>query len=248
MENPREVKSVLVQNYLKIYPRKVQLFKFTNPVTKNLDCYDPVKRKNILLSPLQQQEILLERSLRRSKRIISDLVLCNDFDLFTTFTFAKDRYNIEKSKTKMSNWLQKTKKNSPNLQYLIVPEFHKDKKALHFHALMKNLPDSNLTDSGKKINGRIAYNIHSYKSGFSSAVKIDNPEKVSSYVRKYITKDMPQFTNKKRFWTSKKLTRPRIEYNFYNAFNAFDLKETFATPHFTIYEAPGTMQLSQINT
>ena len=109
----------------------------------------------------------------------------------------------------MANWLRNQRKKLGKFDYLIVSEFHKDGKALHFHALMGNYKGK-LIPSGKTTKGRPTYYFPDYTLGFNSVVKIDNIEKVSSYVRKYITKDMPQFPGQHRFWSSTGLKRPQL--------------------------------------
>lgn len=182
------------------------------------------------------------RSLRRTKTTLQDLTICNEFDLFATFTFNKNRQDIEKCKTKMSNWLHSQQKKYGKFQYLIVPEFHKDGKSLHFHALLKNYRGV-LKDSGKIKQTRKIYNIKSYRSGFSTAVKIDDHAKVSSYIRKYITKEMPQFENKQRYWCSVGLLRPQTEYLNADDY-ALDREDiVFENGLLTIYQTEHTLQL-----
>lgn len=160
-------------------------------------------------------------SLMRTKTRITDFTLANQFDLFTTFTFDPekvDSLDFDYAKSKMSNWLKVAKRNSPELKYLIVAELHKVSGRIHFHALMKNytgelLPAYNKNHTKMYKNNRQVFNIGSYNWGFSTAVKIDNIEKVSSYIQKYITKDMLKITNKKRYWSSKNLSHPVKNYN-----------------------------------
>jgi hypothetical protein len=158
----------------------------------------------------------LERSLRRSKQLVADYALNNPFELFSTFTFSPkktaNRQDPDLVKSQMSNWLKNQQTRTGKFAYLIVPELHKDGKSLHFHALFAGY-EGVLLDSGEKINGRKAYNFKSYTLGINSAVRIDNIEAVSSYIRKYITKDMPQFHGKHRYWATKSLMRPRTEDN-----------------------------------
>lgn len=155
----------------------------------------------------------LERSLRKTKTLISDYLLCNEFDLFATFTFSpkktSDRFNPEVVKLQMANWLKNQRKRNGKFTYLIVPEFHKDGKALHFHALLNGYAGV-LEDAGMTSKGRQLYNFKGYTLGWNSAVKIDNIEAVSSYVKKYITKDMPQFRGKRRFWATLGLNKPKV--------------------------------------
>jgi hypothetical protein len=164
----------------------------------------------------------LARSLRRTKAMVRDYIYCNTFELFCTFTFAEDRQDITKSRHKMSIWLRRQQKQYGNFSYLIVPELHKD-GAIHFHALIKDyqgpLATASNPKNGKAIfhHGSPVYNFSDYPHGLSTALKIDSdptsPVKLANYLRKYITKDMPQFGGKKRYWVSRGLRKPRIEYN-----------------------------------
>jgi len=154
-------------------------------------------------------------SISRTKRAISDYALCNDWEYFITFTLSPkilDRYDYDKITTKMSNWFDLARKRkAPNLKYLIVPEQHKD-NAWHFHALLSNIGNITLIDSDKKDSkGNTLYNIKDYRLGYSTASKVEDNHKVSSYVLKYITKSLVEETfNKKRYWTSKNLKKPLV--------------------------------------
>jgi hypothetical protein len=156
----------------------------------------------------------IERSLRRTKQFVSDLAKNNDFDLFATFTFKDDRHDLEKCRTKMSNWLKQTQKRKGKFEYLIIPELHKD-GALHFHALLSNFsgflePATNpKTNQPLKRKGRQVFNIKNYRLGFTDVEVIESRDKVANYIRKYITKDMPTFLNRKRYWYSSGLSLPK---------------------------------------
>lgn len=233
-----------VNNYVKVYPSYSILFMYKQTQKKlspNLELDD--KFKTTKTKNKTQNLDSIERSLRRTKTIISDLVLCNQFELFCTFTFSQNRENINLSKTKMHNWLKSQQKTHGKFTYLIVPEFHKDKKAIHFHALLNNYKGK-LTNSKKHLNGRKVYNINSYRSGFSSAVYIDNHQKVSSYIKKYIVKDMPMFQNKKRFWTSKYLIRPKVIHNIDTDIIKTEVEKTpiYENNLFTMHKINGTFK------
>lgn len=198
-----------LQTILKVYPDHARLFTFDPAIFIRKPDFEPDfafmgSSKSKTSISAAEADI---RSIRRSKTLISDYVLCNTFDLFCTFTFNSQRQDIDFCKKRMSKWLHNVRDNHGVFEYLIVPEFHKDGKSIHFHALMRDLPVP-LINSGHKIKGRTAYNLPSYKNGFTTAVKIDDQHKVSSYVKKYIVKDMPYFAGKKRFWTSKGLQKP----------------------------------------
>lgn len=232
---------------MKVYPNKLRVYDFHHPFLKkknDVEEPEPIYKSEQILQRFlgnKDDESLL-RSIFRTKTTISDIVLCNEFDLFATFTFKSDRQDIDKCKRKMQDWLKSQQKFHGKFSYIIVPEFHKDKKSLHFHALMKNYTGK-LTDSGKKINNRKAYNFAGYEKGWSSAVYIDNVEKVSSYVKKYITKEMVNTFGKKRYWCSKGLKRPELIYNTDFLENVvYPFNEDWQNQFFTIYEYNGTIK------
>jgi len=204
-----------VTHYKKVFPHHEELFIYRETFDKKVDGYEP---QNTFGSSLKQAENSsqdpLERSIRRTKTVISDYTKCNEFSLFVTFTFKKKRQDQQACRRRMSSWLKNQQKIHGKFQYLIVPEFHKDNKSIHFHALLKNY-NGTLVPTKIKQKTRTIHNIKSYRLGFSTAVYIDNTEKVSNYIKKYITKDMPKLHNKsaKRYWCSKDLIKPEIIYN-----------------------------------
>lgn len=154
-------------------------------------------------------------SLSRTKTLVSDLVLCNDFELFCTFTFDPDkvdRFSLSACWGKMSRWLRHQKDNSPDFKYLIIPEQHKS-GAWHFHALISHYKGSLRNSNHKSGSGMPIYNLTSYRSGFSTAVRIENKEGVAAYITKYITKDFIKTFNQRRFFCSRNLIRPRKTVN-----------------------------------
>lgn len=199
-----------VYSYAKIYNNMTKLFEFNHPSKIRKKGYEARKKRVKMNKNSTPDPVSVIDSLRRTKTRLSDIVVSNDFDLFCTFTFAEDRQNVDKCKSKMSVWLNNQQKRVGEFDYVIVPEFHKDGKSIHFHALFKGykgkLEKTKLLTPKTK---QRVYNIPGYKAGFSTAVKIDDIEAVGSYIKKYITKDMPQFNGKKRYWCSQGLSRPK---------------------------------------
>ncbi len=197
----------VVHSYAKIYPNMTKLFVFNHPSKVRIKGFEP-RDKQIQDNKPNSDPVALIDSLRRTKTRLSDIVVSNNFDLFCTFTFADDRQNVNRLKKQMSKWLNHQQERTGKFAYLIVPEFHKDGQSIHFHALFKDYGGA-LVDTGHKTKrGQPSLVIKSYKLGYSTAVEIDDIEKVGSYVKKYITKDMPQFNGKKRYWCSHGLIRP----------------------------------------
>lgn len=242
----------LVQSYIKQYPDHARLIRFDSPIQTRIGGYELINPESAKPT-LRQKEFISSDSLRKTKRTISDIILCNQFDLFCTFTFDPkkvDRYNSEVCKRTMSKWLNNQREIHGNFNYLIVPEWHKDLKALHFHALFKDyrgkLAESNVKKTTKT--SRKIYNINSYRSGFSTAVKIDNHEKVSSYIKKYITKDMPLFPGRKRYWCSTGLTRPlTIRNPQIDPYTLAEFRKLYNKDNFTIYKRDGNVPLLTLN-
>lgn len=229
---------IFVENFAKIYPSgKIKVFQYSKPFYKRkegFELHEPELASTTVRSTEASSLGSDERSLRRSKTLISDIVLCTEFDMFATFTFKQHRFDIGRCKTKMSEWLHSQQKQWGKFQYLIVPEFHKDKKAIHFHALLKNYKGT-LRKTKYKINNRTAYNITSYQKGFSTVILIDNVDKVASYVKKYITKDMPSLgISTQKFWTSQGLPRPELAYNIDT--DRFNLSEVYTQSFYKILE------------
>lgn len=162
----------------------------------------------------QPSDKSIEESLRRTRTTIFDYALSNNFSYFVTFTFNPkkvDRYSIESTSNIMKYWLNRQKKRSPNFAYVIVPEFHKD-GAIHFHALIRDynaeLKSTNVFQNGKRV-----YNLTGFTAGFTNAQKLDDDQtKAAAYLTKYITKDMINRFNKRRYWASKNLHKPVKRY------------------------------------
>ena len=165
----------------------------------------------------------LERSIRRTKSAIKDYVHCNSFDLFVTFTFESERNDPDNSKQKLNNWIKNQRKRTGSFQYLVVPEFHKDAESLHFHALFQGFNGkvsralNPHTQQPLTKRGGAVYDLPSYRSGFSDAYMLTNDShgqvQIAYYLQKYITKDMPLFKGRNRYWASKGLKKPIEEDN-----------------------------------
>ena len=223
-----------ITNSAKIYPDMIKIIIYNEPKAVPVGYRQRGKREK------KENYIPSTRSIMRTRQNLQDLVKCNRFELFCTFTFDRrkiDRYNLNACYLAMSKWLHNQKAlNSPALAYVIVPERHKD-GAIHFHALINGFC-GRLKPSGHFQNGREVFNITGYRSGFSTAVKIDNVDKVSSYVRKYITKDMVKDFGRRRYFASRNLIRPvkQTNTNYFEDCLPFGRKEVFEGSDFTIYE------------
>jgi len=204
-----------INNIQKDYGKTSKILKFNHSIDiepprckvhNNISC--------MICWPRKSNPIPSASSLQRSKSTISDYILCNQFDLFTTFTYdptVVDSMDENLAKSKMDNWLSNTRRNSPDFKYIVVAEYHKS-GAIHFHGVFSGYLGS-LTDSKRRSNGKAIYNIDGWHFGFSTATKIEDIQKTSNYIKKYITKEMIVVGNKRRYWSSKNLKKPIKTYN-----------------------------------
>ncbi len=149
----------------------------------------------------------LENNLSRAKRTVKDLMLCNKFDYFCTFTFdggKVDRYNFADCRKKLLNAFANYKKRySSDFQYIVIPEFHAD-GAVHFHGVVRGIRDCDFyvpayikkrLDNGELVEvpntpGYVDWYYYSTRFGHFSCSKINHYERCASYITKYITKDL----------------------------------------------------------
>lgn len=165
----------------------------------------------------------MQDSLRRTKQTIYKYARANNWEWFATITVAdiNTRYDYDKCISLISKWLQNQKtKNCPDLKYIIVPEQHKD-GAYHFHGVFSNIgkmkivkainPNNNKLLIDNK--GRQIFNVTSYRSGFTTFTPVTSTERVSTYITKYITKDIINNVScRKRYLCSKNLSKGDVKY------------------------------------
>lgn len=159
--------------------------------------------------------------LKKVKTNIIDLAFnYSKWEYFITLTFDfrdKGEYSHEKAIDLLSKWIDNQKHQNKNMTYLIVPEFHKSGR-LHFHGLIANVPKWKFSEArtpkGRLIkqNGIQIYNLDNYNLGFTTISEIQSQEKVSNYISKYATKELITLKNKKRYWYSRNLEKPKTDY------------------------------------
>lgn len=152
-----------------------------------------------------------EASRSRAKSRILELALCNEFDYFFTQTFnieLVDRFSIDNVTEKLQYHFKYFKKHyAKDFKYLIVCEFHKDKKAIHIHGLISGLPEKEIYLNK---NGYWSISYFERKMGFNSISKVKDNIACSHYIIKYITKDNLQFSNRYYYLCSRGLKRANV--------------------------------------
>lgn len=136
------------------------------------------------------------RNYKTAHRRLFDKIQCNrQLNLFVTLTLNEEeisRTDYDEIMKKLSVWLDNRVRRD-HLAYILVPEYHKDGKSIHFHGVM-NENGLHLVNSGHKRNGKTVYNITDFPYGFTTAIRITNPkggdaaDAISKYVHKYMTK------------------------------------------------------------
>lgn len=154
------------------------------------------------------EELRFDSNLCRARSTVRNLILCNRFDYFCTFTFSGekiDRYNFKACKKRLSDLFKNYKNRyAPDFKYLVIPEFHKD-GGVHFHGMVNGIRpgDFSVPDMIYKRNKKtdaltlvpntkkyVDWQYYSQKLGFFSCSAVRDVEACANYVTKYITKDL----------------------------------------------------------
>lgn len=161
------------------------------------------------VDPLESRK----NSLLRTRRLIAEYARSTRWEWFCTFTFSpekSDRTNYKMCCKQMRTWLKNARdRKAENLQYLAVPELHKD-MAWHFHVLLGNTGKLKFNDSGIVQNGKPVFNVPGWTLGFSTATRVQDTYRVQKYITKYITKEchaMSKGTH--RYFVCQKLSKPK---------------------------------------
>lgn len=234
--------SYFVNARQKIYKKTTEIYIPNKPYEKIESGYELTKKKAKSSGiNTASEEDKLDRSIRRSYIAMKDIVLCNYFEMFMTFTFKAGRDNPELCKEKMYGWLKRQRKIDKTFQYVIVSEFHQDGVSLHFHALIKGYQGKVVRainpKTGKPLvkKKRKVYDLPNYTLGHCEAYYIGDTEedKIKSgfYLLKYVKKDMPIFKNKRRYWASLGLDKPITIDNPQEWYLAVTPDDTFPTEY-----------------
>ena len=128
-------------------------------------------------------------NLIRAKNLVKEYGLCNPWDFFVTLTLDKekyDRYDLKKYKHDLSQFLNNYNRNGRAVKYLLIPEMHKD-GAWHMHGLLYGIPPEDLYINDY---GYMVWKPYQDKFGYISMSPIEDIERCSSYITKYISKDL----------------------------------------------------------
>jgi hypothetical protein len=160
-----------------------------------------------------------KESIRRTRNKIKGYIYATQWDYFVTLTLDQkkiNRYSRDELLKQMNIILSNYKRINPDIKYILIPEFHKD-KAIHLHGFIKDIPDVKKTrlknDYGRNIYN---WNLWAEKLGNTRLDIVPNNEerlKMYHYCMKYVTIEMMvQLINKKRYFASKGLPQPNAKY------------------------------------
>lgn len=154
----------------------------------------------------------IKRSIRRSKQSIYELARANNWEWFATFTFKDNRYDYDICKDRLRQWFNNFKKRKvDDFEYLCVPERHED-GAYHFHALLKGQIAPYIDFKGWN---KEKYVFTCYSLGISEIEPVRDTNRVSSYITKYITKDLLDgVKGSRRYFYSKGCKKPSVKEYF----------------------------------
>lgn len=177
-------------------------------------------------------DVKLSSSLSRTRRVILELALANEWDYFFTCTLDEnkaDRFDLDAWHKSFIDWLKYQRKaHGLKLQYLLVPERHAD-GAWHAHGLLRGLSQADLisfrdmdksgyrSSEGKRLplklrnSDYLNWPAYFRRFGQCSLGPLMSQVAASFYVTKYITKDQSRCVSecgKHMYWASKPLNRP----------------------------------------
>ena len=228
-------RDVLYNARIKLYPNDILKYTVFNKLIYNPDKAELLNKTNKRDDYTKSDDpITRDDSLKRSKDKIFDIAFMNAdlWQYMVTLTLDKDkidRYDKKEINKKLKKWLGHLVERN-NVNYLIIPELHKD-GAVHFHGLMSGnlkLDFSSHYDN----NNRPIYNLLNWKYGFSTCVPLDdNKVAVCKYITKYVTKSTTKILGNIYYCGGHSIKRDvpsvyqNIDYNIFKG-NEFEVPNT----------------------
>ena len=218
------------KTYIDEYNRKttdygngqIEIVTYHYPKCKCINTRDKWSKQKAVISD-DAQEKRTRSQVYAIRRRVKGYALSNDFKWFATLTYNPqqiDSLNYDIAKNTLLKWCRWMRDKYQKFDYLLIPELHKS-GAVHFHGLLGDIPANFIDAKHPKTeqpiirNGRTVYNLVDWKYGFSDCEKIENPEKASLYIKKYVTTALLTDKNmyhKKRYFNSQGLQKPKITF------------------------------------
>lgn len=191
---------------------------FRPPGWERSDRWGPTDRQGREAGKKAEGDDML-RSMRRARAKLRRLALANRFDYFVTLTLDQtkiDRYDPKVITKALNTWCDNMVRRG-GLQYILVPERHKD-GALHFHGFMRGdglrvVASGHYTQGGPACEPQLIYNVPQWKFGFSTAIPLyGDYARAVAYVCKYIGKQEGQRPMGRWYYSGGGLAEPPKEY------------------------------------
>ena len=128
----------------------------------------------------------LDNNISRAKSVCKELVLCNSWDYWCTFTISPekyDRYNLKKYIKDFTEFIHNYNRrcsDTEKVKYLFIPEMHQD-GAWHIHGFIKGIKSKDLYVNS---HGYLSWKQYEDKFGFISMSKVRDVDRASSYMMK----------------------------------------------------------------
>lgn len=141
-------------------------------------------------------------NLNKTKRDLINYIYSNpDLNKFITLTFKDNIKDHNIANYEYNKFAKRISYRYNNFKYITVPEYQK-RGSIHYH-ILSQIPFIKHSDLTKI-----------WSNGYVFINRIDRINNISLYVSKYITKQLLQkHYKKKKFFTSKNITKPKIIYN-----------------------------------
>lgn len=133
-------RDVLYNSRIKIYPNDIFKYTVFNKLIFNPYNAELINKNNNRVDYIKSDKpVTRDDSIKRAKDKIFDIAFVNSslWQFFITLTLDKtkiDRYDKKEINKRLKSWLHNMSTNY-NLNYLIIPEYHKD-GAIHFHVAL----------------------------------------------------------------------------------------------------------------
>lgn len=159
----------------------------------------------------------LANNIARARSKVTELVLCNPWKYWCTLTLSPkkyDRYNLKGYVRDLGSFLTNYNRYcapEEKVRYLLVPEMHKD-GAWHMHGFLNGIKERDIV---RNRNNYYTWKQYDEKFGYMSLDYVKDIEKASSYMKKYMVKDISKSVTKlgaHSYYASKGLKVAKVLY------------------------------------
>lgn len=220
-------------------PKKVHYYKprqWINCVraghTDDKQMYIPTMGTGKLGRRVHPREVRDQSNVYRAIREIRAIGLSNNWDYFVTFTLdpnKHDRSDYASVARKMTQYFRDLRKQGYDIEYLLIPELHKDYVNYHFHGLIRGIPDHMLSPhplTWQRERGYKDFPAFAKRFGFVTLSPVKATNAVVYYCMKYINKDLGKGKlndGMRTYYASRGLNRPVILDEIHNVEMPFSL-------------------------